>query len=72
MAAIFAEYAGAVSGLGVYMQTVKNVFRTDLMLAAVLVTSILTLILYGVVLLLEYLLLPWLRIERGWQKNSVR
>ena len=71
IAAIFAEYAGAVSGLGVYMQTVKNVFRTDLMLAAVLVTSILTLLLYGLVLLLEYVLLPWLRIEHGNKSGQV-
>ena len=37
--AVFAEYAGAVSGLGVYMQSAKNVFRTDLVLAAVAVSS---------------------------------
>lgn len=63
--AIFAEYAGAVAGLGVYMQSAKNVFRTDLVLAAVLVSSLVTLLLYALVILLERLALPWLRVERG-------
>lgn len=63
--AIFAEYAGAVKGLGVFMQQSKNVFRTDLVLAAVLVSSLVTLLLYGVVTLIERLALPWLRVERG-------
>jgi len=63
--AIFAEYAGAVAGLGVYMQSAKNVFRTDLVLAAVAVSSLLTLALYAMVALLERILLPWHRLERG-------
>ncbi|MBC9943532.1 ABC transporter permease [Leucobacter sp. cx-328] len=62
---IFAEYAGAVAGLGVYMQSAKHVFRTDLVLAAVTMSSVLTLTLYGVVMLIERITVPWLRIERG-------
>jgi len=63
--AIFAEYAGAVVGLGVYMQQQKNVFRTDLVLAAVVVSTILTLALYGLVVLVERVCVPWVRIEQG-------
>lgn len=63
--AIFAEYAGAVTGLGVYMQSAKHVFRTDLVLAAVLVSTLLTLTLYGAVALIERVCVPWLRIEQG-------
>lgn len=63
--AIFAEYAGAVAGLGVYMQSAKNVFRTDLVLAAVLMSSLLTLALYGTVTVIERACVPWLRVERG-------
>lgn len=66
--AIFAEYAGAVSGLGVYMQSAKNVFRTDLVLAAVGVSTVLTLCLFGAVVLLERLAAPWLRIEQGRER----
>jgi ABC-type nitrate/sulfonate/bicarbonate transport system permease component len=65
---IFAEYAGAVAGLGVYMQSAKNVFRTDLVLAAVVVSSVVTLALYGLVVLLERVCVPWLRIEQGAQR----
>ena len=63
--AVFAEYAGAVSGLGVYMQSAKNVFRTDLVLAAVAVSSVLTLLLYLLVVLIERAALPWHRIDVG-------
>lgn len=63
--AIFAEYAGAVSGLGVFMLQSKSAFRTDLVLSAVLVSSVLTLLLYAIVLLIERLAVPWVRIENG-------
>ncbi|MGO1543021.1 MAG: ABC transporter permease [Gulosibacter sp.] len=66
--AIFAEYAGAVAGLGVYMQSAKHVFRTDLVLAAVLVSTILTLALYGLAVLSERILVPWIRVEQGAQR----
>ena len=65
VAAIFAEYAGATSGLGVYMMAAKNAFRTDLVLAAVFVSSALTLILFAIVAIVERLAVPWLRIEQG-------
>lgn len=62
--AIFAEYAGAISGLGVFMQASKSNFRTDLVLAAVAVCSILTLLLFGIVALVERFSTPWLRIQK--------
>jgi ABC-type nitrate/sulfonate/bicarbonate transport system permease component len=70
--AIFAEYAGAVNGLGVYMQSAKHVFRTDLVLAAVLVSTLLTLALYGTVVLVEKVFVQWLRIERSLGKGATR
>jgi ABC-type nitrate/sulfonate/bicarbonate transport system permease component len=45
--AIFAEYAGAVSGLGIYMLNAKNSFRPDLVLAGVFISAALTLVLFG-------------------------
>jgi ABC-type nitrate/sulfonate/bicarbonate transport system permease component len=66
--AIFAEYAGAVAGLGVYMQSAKNVFRTDLVLSAVLMSTLLTLALYAAVVLIERWCVPWLRIEQGAER----
>ena len=43
VATIFAEYAGARQGLGIYILTAKNNFRADLVLAAVVISATLTL-----------------------------
>ncbi|HET6171644.1 MAG TPA: ABC transporter permease [Gaiellales bacterium] len=64
VAAIFAEYAGASQGLGIYMQNAKNSFRTDLVLAAVLVTTVLTLSLFALTYVLERIAIPWYRLSR--------
>jgi ABC-type nitrate/sulfonate/bicarbonate transport system permease component len=61
--AVFAEYVGAQQGLGVYMATSKNGFRTDLLFGAVIVTALLTLVLYAIVVLAERLAMPWRRPE---------
>ena len=47
VATIFAEYAGARQGLGIYILSAKNNFRADLVLAAVVVSAGLTLALLG-------------------------
>jgi ABC-type nitrate/sulfonate/bicarbonate transport system permease component len=65
VAAIFAEYAGASSGLGIYMQNAKNSFRTDLVLAAVVVSALLTMALFALTYVLERLLIPWARLARS-------
>lgn len=61
VAAIFAEYAGAELGLGVYMQSAKNSFRTDLVLAAVALSAALTLLLYALTFAIERVAVPWNR-----------
>lgn len=65
VAAIFAEYAGAEQGLGIYMQGAKSSFRTDLVLAAVLLTSALTLMLYWLTFAIQRLVIPWYAQSRG-------
>ena len=62
--AIFAEYAGAAKGLGIYMLSAKNNFRPDLVLAAVAVSAALTLALFGLTIVVRRLVMPWERIER--------
>jgi ABC-type nitrate/sulfonate/bicarbonate transport system permease component len=62
--AIFAEYAGATAGLGIFMNLQKNSFRTDLVLAAVLVTALLSVTLFGLTYLAQRLLIPWFGKER--------
>ena len=59
--AIFAEYAGAAKGLGIYMLNAKNNFRPDLVLAAVGVSAALTLVLFGLTVFLQRLAMPWER-----------
>jgi ABC-type nitrate/sulfonate/bicarbonate transport system permease component len=62
--AIFAEYVGAQSGLGIFMSTQKNAFRTDLVLAAVAVTAVLSISLYLLTFVIERLVIPWSFKER--------
>lgn len=57
--AIFGEYVGARSGLGIWMQLSQNSFRTDLVFAAILLTAIVSLALYGLVRLVERAVIPW-------------
>jgi ABC-type nitrate/sulfonate/bicarbonate transport system permease component len=57
--AIFAEYVGATAGLGIFMNLQKNSFRTDLVLAAVLVTAAISVTLYGLTHLVQRLAVPW-------------
>lgn len=67
--AIFAEYAGASAGLGVYIQEATNDFRTDLIFAAVLVTSLLTIALFAATYLLERIMIPWYRLSRQTERR---
>jgi ABC-type nitrate/sulfonate/bicarbonate transport system permease component len=62
--AIFAEYAGATAGLGIFMNTQKNSFRSDLVLAAVAVTAALSIALFALTYLVERLVIPWHQPER--------
>lgn len=62
--AIFAEYVGATAGLGIFMQQQKNSFRTDLVLAAVAVTALVSVALFALTYLVQALLIPWYRRSR--------
>ncbi len=57
--AVFAEYVGAKKGLGIYMLIQKNSFRTDLVLAAVLVTALVSIGLFSIVSVLQRMSIPW-------------
>lgn len=64
--AIFAEYVGAQHGLGIYMSVQKNSFRTDLVLAAVVVTAVISVLLFLSTFVLQRVLVPWY----GQEKRS--
>ncbi|MDQ6659718.1 MAG: ABC transporter permease [Chloroflexota bacterium] len=57
--AIFGEYVGAYRGLGIYMETSTNSHAIVLVFAAILVTAILSLLLFGLVSVIERIALPW-------------
>src|SRR5215469_9045849 len=57
--AIFGEYVGAYQGLGIYMQTSANSHAIVLVFAAILVTAFLSLLLFGLVSVIERIALPW-------------
>ena len=64
VATIFAEYAGARSGIGIYILQAKNNFRADLVLSAVVVSAVLTLALLGALRLIEWTTDPETRRQR--------
>ncbi len=57
--AVFGEYVGAREGLGIWMQLSQNSFRTDLVFAAIVVTSAISLVLYWAVGLIRRVAIPW-------------
>ncbi|AFR50445.1 ABC transporter permease [Gordonia sp. KTR9] len=63
--AVFAEYVGATQGLGIYVSLQKNSFRTDLVLAAVLVTALVSVSLYLLTFAVERVVAPWARAEKA-------
>ncbi|GAA1856522.1 ABC transporter permease [Pseudonocardia ailaonensis] len=59
--AIFAEYVGAQAGLGIFMNQQRNSFRTDLVLAAVAITALVSVALFALTYLVERAVAPWIR-----------
>ncbi|HEY7966778.1 MAG TPA: ABC transporter permease [Solirubrobacteraceae bacterium] len=59
VAAIFAEYVGAYGGLGYYMNAAKQGGNTDLVFGATIAATLLTMALFGVVVLLERAVIRW-------------
>jgi ABC-type nitrate/sulfonate/bicarbonate transport system permease component len=63
--AVFAEYVGAEKGLGIYMFQQKNVFRTDLVLAATVLTAAVSVTLFGLTFVLQRITIPWYAAARA-------
>ena len=57
--AIIGEWVGASQGLGIFMLRSANAFKTDQVFAAIAISSLLSLILFGLVFIAERALLPW-------------
>jgi len=57
--AIIGEWVGASKGLGVFMLRASNSFRTDWVFAAIAISSLLSILLFLAVAVVERLVLPW-------------
>lgn len=57
--AVFAEYAGAREGLGIFMLQQTSAFRTDLVIAAVFVVMSVSILLFLSTYIVERLAIPW-------------
>ncbi|WIE70429.1 ABC transporter permease [Curtobacterium sp. MCJR17_020] len=68
VSAIFSEYVGARDGLGIYMQLQKNLFRTDLVFAAVVISIVIGLALFALSYVVEALVMPWERRRKAVQR----
>ena len=63
--AVFGEYVGAYEGLGIWMQLSQNAFRTDLVFGAILLSAVLSVTLFGLVVVAERLVIPWYGASRA-------
>jgi len=59
--AIVGEYVGGYQGLGVFMQTAAHSYAVALVFVVIIITSILSILLFGLVSVLEYFFIPWHR-----------
>ncbi|WP_409296533.1 ABC transporter permease [Peribacillus sp. SCS-26] len=61
MGAVISEWLGAESGIGVYMTLASSSFRTDRVFAAIFLIMLLSLLFYGLIVILERLIIKWNR-----------
>lgn len=68
--AVIGEWVGASQGLGIFMIRSSKNFLTDRVFAAIAITSLLSILMFGAVMLLERSLLPWYYAQREevWQE----
>ncbi len=59
--AIIGEWMGGKSGLGVYMTRVRQSFALDKVFATILIIIFLSIILFKIIELIQFLLMPWRR-----------
>lgn len=61
--AVVSEWLGGFEGLGVYMTRVKKAYAFDKMFAVIVFISAISLVLMGIVVLLEKISMPWVHKE---------
>ncbi|MFA7502832.1 MAG: ABC transporter permease [Anaerovoracaceae bacterium] len=66
MGAIIGEWLVANKGLGLYIKNTFNSFQTDQVFAGIIVIVAISVFIYGTILLLERLLIPWNKQEEEY------
>ena len=67
--AVLAEWLGGFEGLGVYMTRVKKAYAFDKMFAVIAFISIVSILLMGIVSLIERVSMPWLFKNKNKKEN---
>lgn len=57
--AVVGEWVGARQGLGIYLLRSSSAFQTDQVFAGIFIISILSILLFGLVFLIERVTIPW-------------
>lgn len=70
MGAIIGEWLGGDAGLGVYMIRVKHSYALDKVFACILIIVVLSMALFGLIYLLQYLLTPWAKQNKKQKLNQ--
>lgn len=61
MGAVIGEWLGGSEGLGVFMIRVKHSYALDKVFAVILIIVVLSMVLFKIISLLQYLVMPWER-----------
>lgn len=64
ISAVVSEWLGGFKGLGVYMTRVRKAYALDKMFAVIIITSVLSMVLVGIVALIERSVLKWNYVSR--------
>lgn len=67
--AVVSEWLGGFEGLGVYMTRVKKAYAFDRMFAVIVFISAISLVLMGIVVLLEKAAMPWVHKKEKTEKK---
>ena len=62
--AVIGEWMGGTSGLGVYMTRVRQSFALDKVFATILIIVLLSMVLFKIIELIQFITMPWKRIMR--------
>lgn len=69
MGAVIGEWLGASKGIGVFMTRAQHAFSLDKVFAAILIITVLSMVIFGIVKVFERLFMPWMYLnetkERG-------